>query len=136
MWSAIANTMLGVWLMAAPSVLGYGGAARTNDHVVGPIVATLAVIAIAEANRGVRLVNMAPAAWLILAPLLFQYPLRTGVHSVLAGLAVGALSLMGGRIRHQFGGGWASLFRRPGRPTVKITPARESYRALRKDMSR
>jgi hypothetical protein len=123
MWAAIANTVLGIWLMFAPSVLAYGPPARTVDHILGPIVATVGAIAIAEATRGARLANLVPAACLAAAPFALDYRLLAGIHSVAVGLAVGGLALSGGRIRRRFGGGWAALWRRtpaePADPLVR-----------------
>ncbi|CAN5373025.1 MAG: SPW repeat domain-containing protein [Pyrinomonadaceae bacterium] len=54
MWPRIINIALGVWLMAAPAVIGDAGAARTNDVIVGALAASLALIAISEAARPAR----------------------------------------------------------------------------------
>jgi hypothetical protein len=35
MWAQVANAFLGIWLMAAPTVLEYDGAARINDLIAG-----------------------------------------------------------------------------------------------------
>ncbi|MBX6342219.1 MAG: vitamin K epoxide reductase family protein, partial [Thermomicrobiaceae bacterium] len=47
-WSLLVSAGLGLWLMAAPGVLGYGGAVADSDHLVGPLVVVVAVIAMAE----------------------------------------------------------------------------------------
>ena len=36
MLAQLINAMLGIWLMAAPTILGYGGPARPNHQIVGP----------------------------------------------------------------------------------------------------
>ena len=46
-------TTLGIWLTAAP-LLHYTGRAATNDHILGPLVASCAFVAIGEVMRGVR----------------------------------------------------------------------------------
>jgi hypothetical protein len=48
MWAQLINALLGMWLMAAPAVLGYIGPARTNDRIIGPLAAGAALIAIWE----------------------------------------------------------------------------------------
>lgn len=40
-WLSWVNAVLGLWLIAAPFVLHYGGTARTNDIIVGIIMAVL-----------------------------------------------------------------------------------------------
>jgi hypothetical protein len=112
MWAQAVNVALGVWLTAAPAALGYAGAARTTHLILGPIVAALAAIAIAECTRGVRRANIPPGAWLVLAPLLFGFDTRAGLTSALAGAVVIACSILGGGTRTRFGGGWAVLWRR------------------------
>jgi hypothetical protein len=105
------NVALGLWLTAAPEVLGYGNPARTNDWVVGPITATIACIALWEATRGVRWWNVPVGAWLIVAPVILGYSTLPFVQSLLIGAAVTGLSFLGGRTRKSFGGGWRSLWR-------------------------
>jgi hypothetical protein len=40
-WLSWVNAVLGVWLIVAPFILGYAGNARTNDIIVGVIIAAL-----------------------------------------------------------------------------------------------
>ena len=68
-WARLVNAGLGLWLMAAPAVLGYGAPAEINDRIAGPIAATFAIIAITGATRPARRVNAAVGAWLLIAPL-------------------------------------------------------------------
>lgn len=107
------NAGTGLWLMAAPAVLDYGGAARTNDRMVGPVAAAAAVIAVWEATRGVRWLNVAAGVWLILAPWLLDYGLLPLLHSTAAGFVLMTFAVIPGRVEARLGGGWASLL--PGR---------------------
>jgi hypothetical protein len=52
MWPDLVAAALGIWLMASPAVLSYGGAAGAADRIAGPVVASVALIAAAEAVRG------------------------------------------------------------------------------------
>jgi hypothetical protein len=108
----IINAILGIWLMAAPAVLGYSRPASTNDHIVGPLVATFACIAIWEATRSVRWVNLPLGLWLIVAPLALGHPTSGQLNSVLCGIAIAGLSCVGGAVTQRFGGGWSALWRR------------------------
>jgi hypothetical protein len=117
--------MLGVWLMAAPQVLGYSGPAADNDHIVGPLVVSSAVIAMWEVTRPLRRVNTALGAWLLLAPWLLGYESAAAlVNSLVAGGLLMAFSLVRGPRRHRIGGGWSALWRPP-----EDHPARESVEA-------
>lgn len=110
MWAQIINTALGIWLMAAPAVLGYGGAARINDRIVGPIAVTFACIAIWPATRPVRWVNLPLGLWLIVAPWLFSYGRVALLNSLAVGLLMTLLCIPRGKRAH-FGGGWSMLWR-------------------------
>lgn len=103
---------IGLWLMASPQVLGYGGAAKTNDFVVGPIAASVACVALWQVTRSVRWANLPLGAWLVLSPLILGHTPLCAVNSIFSGLALGGLSFVRGRLTHQMGGGWAVLFRK------------------------
>lgn len=110
MWSQIASALLGVWLMAAPTVLGYGPPTRANDHIVGPMATSLAIIAIWETTRPLRWVNVGLGLWLLSAPWVLAYGewIPTG-NSLLAGLLLVTFGLVRGQFKHAYGGGWRSL---------------------------
>jgi len=40
-WMSWVNAVLGVWLIVAPFILGYTGTPRTNDIIIGIIIALL-----------------------------------------------------------------------------------------------
>jgi hypothetical protein len=107
----LVSAAVGIWLMAAPSVLGYDPPAATSDRIVGPLVASFALIAAWEATRALRWVNVALAAWLLLSPFLLRQTEVAPSH-ILSGLVIGALSLVRERRKHSFAGGWASLGKR------------------------
>lgn len=112
MWPQIINTLLGIWLMAAPAVLGVSDTAETNDRIIGPLIASFAMVAIWQVTRPLRWVNVPLGAWLILAPWVLGYGTTSTLNSTLVGVAVIALSLVRGKLTHQYGGGWRAIFRR------------------------
>ncbi|HET7468017.1 MAG TPA: hypothetical protein VFJ81_00015 [Gemmatimonadales bacterium] len=111
MWPRLVSLLLGLGAMAAPGVLGYGGAARVNDLIVGPIVAAAAAVAISEVTRGLRWVNVAAGAWMIGATWFLGRPAWGSVAAALVGLVMLACGLTRGPVRERFGGGWAELWR-------------------------
>lgn len=112
MWARLVNAAAGIWLMAAPAVLGYGGAAASNDRIIGPLASTFAIIAIWEVVRAVRRANLALGLWLIAAPwVLGGYPTAALINSMAAGVLLIAFSLIRGSIRQAYGGGWPALWR-------------------------
>lgn len=113
MWAQIVNALLGVWLMASPGVLGYSGTARINDVIVGPVAATIAIIALWEVTRAVGKANVALGIWLIVAPWVLGYELPlASTNQFVVGLIMAALAMTRGQIHGKFGGGWRSLVRR------------------------
>lgn len=113
MWARILNAALGIWLMAAPAVLGYAAPAETNDRIVGPVIATFAIIAIAGATRPVRRVNTVAGAWLLVAPWILGYGATAPtVNNMVVGAVVVAASLVKGTVKDEFAGGWSSLWRK------------------------
>ncbi|MGH2350131.1 MAG: SPW repeat domain-containing protein, partial [Chloroflexota bacterium] len=110
MWSQLLSVLLGLWLMAAPAVLGYVGPAADSDHIVGPLAVSFACIAIWQVTRGMRWLNVPLGLWLLVAPWLLQYPLPATVNSIVVGLLLIVLSMVRGEVTERFGGGWSSLF--------------------------
>ena len=73
MWSQALNLLVGLWLTAAPGVLGYNGPAALNHHILGPIAASAAVVALWECTRAIRWLNLPIGVWLLIAPWVFAY---------------------------------------------------------------
>ncbi|MCW8193859.1 SPW repeat protein [Proteobacteria bacterium 005FR1] len=70
------NVLIGVWLIAAPWILGYGvNAAIWNDVIVGVALLVLAGIRVAMPGRyaSISWVNVVLGVWLFLAPFILQY---------------------------------------------------------------
>ena len=97
--------------MAAPDLLSYGGAARTNDHIVGPLIVTFAMIAISESVRSVRWVTLILGIWLMLSPIVFDYSSQQAIHSLSIATVVVLMARMRGSLKERFGGGWTDLRR-------------------------
>lgn len=111
MWARIGNTALGIWLMAAPAVLGYAGAAGMSDRIAGPAIATFAIVAITDVTRPLRRVNTVVGVWLLLAPWLLGFPPSATWNSVIVGVLVIGMSLVRGSVESRFGGGWKMVWR-------------------------
>jgi hypothetical protein len=110
MWTQLASALFGIWLVVAPAALGYGGSLSTSDRIVGPLVATFALIAASEVMRSVRRVNLVLAGWVFVSPVALGRVEGAGHHFVVA-IAVAALSSVRTPARHSCGGGWMSLLR-------------------------
>ncbi|MGQ0645900.1 MAG: SPW repeat domain-containing protein [Elusimicrobiota bacterium] len=112
MIGALANAALGLWLMAAPAVLGFSGSGADNDHVAGPLIVTFAVMAVWEFMRPVRWMNLLLGLWMIGAAFFFHETGAGRVNAAACGISAALLSLWRGVHRpERYGGGWSSLRR-------------------------
>jgi hypothetical protein len=103
-WNLLASAALGVWLMFAPATFGISGKGADSDHLVGALIATFAVLAMAEVMRAVRLVNVLAGVWILAAPwLLSGGGAASRWNGILAGAAIVVLSLPRGRIEERYG---------------------------------
>lgn len=101
---------IGVWLMAAPAVLGYEDATASDvQRTLGPIAASIAIVAVFQATRGIRRANYLVGFALVAASLVVGGPLAAMINGVASGVAIGLLSTVEGRRTKQFGGGWRAL---------------------------
>ncbi len=104
-WHLLVSATLGMWLMFTPAVFETTGRAADSDHLVGALVVTFAVIAMAEVGRTLRLVNILFGAWVVLAPWLLSGAAGAARwNNLVAGIALVLLSLPRGRVRGEYGG--------------------------------
>ena len=103
-WNLLASIALGLWVMASPAIFGTAGNAAHSDHIVGALVVTFAIVALADVGRIARFINVLFGAWLIAAPWLVGGGTTA---ATLSGLVVGALlialSLPRGPVRESYG---------------------------------
>lgn len=112
------NVAIGIWLMAAPYVIGYDGAAANNHFIIGPIVATIAGIAVSEVARPLRWLNLPLGLWLAICPIILSYPALGAVNTVACGLLIAICSCIRGQIKHKIGGGWRMLWSAPDASSI------------------
>ena len=103
--------VVGVYLMAASSLLGYDAMMAANvDRVIGPCVASFAIISAWEATAPVRRLNLLLGlALAIVQPILAiasDGGWASGVNGFVVGLVIIGLALVPYPRTHQFGGGW------------------------------
>jgi hypothetical protein len=111
MWAQIINILVGLWVIVSPSVLDLNKAISNNDRIVGPIIVTVAFIAISESVRNTRYINILSGLWLLISPWVLGYEHVAGIlNDMIFGLIVIILSLVKGTVKNAFGGGWNALF--------------------------
>lgn len=112
MVAQIINICLGIWLMAAPSSLSYSDVAADNDYILGPVIASVALIALSGCTRSIARMNLLFGCWLIIAPWILHYDLpRTSANDMITGILVSILSFYRRKANHQYGGGWSVLWK-------------------------
>ncbi|MEX1185232.1 MAG: vitamin K epoxide reductase family protein [Gemmatimonadaceae bacterium] len=103
-WNLLVSAGLGVWLMFTPSILGSTGTAAHSQHLFGALIATVAVIALADVGRATRFVNVVFGAWVIAAPWILSEATSASRWSDLAaGTLVILLSLPRGPVGERYG---------------------------------
>jgi len=108
-WPQVAATALGLWLMAAPAVLGFGGLAAVNAHVVGPLVVACAWSAVWPAARPLRWGYGLLGLWLLVAPWLLSSPPAALANSMVVGALLALLAWRSAPASEGLGGGWLAL---------------------------
>ena len=97
--------------MFTPSVLGSAGTAAHSDHLLGALIITFAVMALADVGRALRLVNMLFAALMIAAPWVVSGATSGSRWSDLAaGVLVILLSIPRGAVGERYGS-WERFIR-------------------------
>ena len=106
-WTLVASVLIGVWLMFSRLVFSTVPPLAFSDHLVGALVITVAVIAMAEVGRALRFTNVLFGTWLIIAPwLLSGGSAVAAAAGVVAGIVLIALSLPRGRRSAEHYGSW------------------------------
>lgn len=103
-WNLLASVALGLWVMASPATFGTAGNAAHSDHIVGALVVTVAIVALADVGRTARFISLLFGAWLIAAPWLLGGGTTASTASgVIVGALLIALSLPRGPIGESYG---------------------------------
>jgi nucleoside-diphosphate-sugar epimerase len=103
-WTLAASAALGIGLMCTRLVFGTEGAQADSDHLLGALVVTVSITAMAEAARPARFVNVLLAVALMFAPFMFDGGSRVAdLAGVAAGILLVALSIPRGRIDNPYG---------------------------------
>jgi hypothetical protein len=107
-WITVA---VGLWLMAAPAVVGYGGLASRQARLIGPLVAAIAWIASSEVTRAVRWLNLPIGLALVLLSLGPGYSRAASIVAAVSGTVVVLVLLRRHQVKSRMGGGWRAIWR-------------------------
>ena len=102
-WPLIGSIALGVWLLFTRLTLGTEGALADADHLLGALVITVSVAALAEPARTVRFLNTFLGLAIMMMPFIVEATLVQMAADFLVGAAIIALSIPRGPINHTYG---------------------------------
>lgn len=105
-WTLLLSIAIGVWLTFTRLSFDTGGAMANSDHLIGALVVTFSIMALAEVGRAIRFINIPFGIWLIAAPWLLSgaaSPLAAW-NGVISGVLLIALALPRGAIRDSYAG--------------------------------
>jgi uncharacterized membrane protein len=106
-WTLAVSVVLGMALMFTRLIFGTEPPMADSDHLVGALIVTVAVSAMAEAGRPLRFINVAFGMWLIVAPWVLEgATMAAAIAGIAVGIAVIALSLRRGRRSAEHYGSW------------------------------
>lgn len=106
-WTLLLSTALGVWLMFTRLAFDTRPPMANSDHLMGALIITVAVMAMAEVGRSLRFINVAFGLWLIAAPWMLSGASALASWSGVAiGIAIIALSFPRGRRSREHYGSW------------------------------
>ncbi|MEO8636075.1 MAG: vitamin K epoxide reductase family protein [Gemmatimonadales bacterium] len=110
-WNLLASVGLGGWLMFAPATLGSTGVAAHSDHLIGALILTFGVMALADVGRALRFVNVLFGALVIAAPWVLTGATSSSRWSdTIAGGLVILLSIRRGTVGERYGS-WERFIR-------------------------
>ncbi|WP_340123390.1 SPW repeat domain-containing protein [Methylobacter svalbardensis] len=103
-WSLVFSTAIGVWLMCTRLIFATQGAQANSDHLIGALVITVSITALAESARPARFVNVLLAIPLMAAPwMLDGGSLGADWAGVVAGVLLILSSIPRGKIENHYG---------------------------------
>ena len=109
-WTLLATCGLGAWLMVSRLIFGTSGMLANSDHLVGALIITVAVCAMAEVARPLRFLNILFGLWLVAAPWVFADATAGAIwNDVIVGLLVIAASFRRGARSAEHYGAWDRL---------------------------
>jgi uncharacterized membrane protein len=105
-WTLLLSILVGVWLTFTRLSFNTSGAMANSDHLIGALVVTFSIMALAEVGRAIRFINVPFGIWLIAAPWLLggAAPPLAAWNGVICGVLVMALAIPRGEIRNSYAG--------------------------------
>lgn len=102
-WNLMLCIPIGVWLMFTRLTLGAAADMADADHVIGSLVLTVVITALAESGRTVRFLLIPLGAALLITPFVYGAGMLSILASVACGLLLIGLSFPRGPVKNTYG---------------------------------
>ncbi|WP_412754118.1 vitamin K epoxide reductase family protein [Legionella londiniensis] len=102
-WNLMFCLVIGIWLMFTRVTLEASGGMANADHLIGSLVVTVTVTALAEPVRAVRLINLIFAQALFITPFVYGAGTLAALASIICGILLFILSIPRGKIYSSYG---------------------------------
>ena len=103
-WNLWFITAIGIWIMAAPEVLGYADTIADSDNLIGALIVTFGIISMSEVVRPLRFIHILFGLWLIAAPWILGAEQDAALwNGVISGVVLIPLSFPKGKVEDKRG---------------------------------
>lgn len=102
-WNLVLCIPIGIWLMFTRATLDAGTSMANADHLIGSLVLTVAITALAESGRASRFFIIPLGTALLVTPFFYDTSMTSLISSILCGLLLIAFSLPRGAIHNRYG---------------------------------
>ncbi|QBR83402.1 NAD-dependent epimerase/dehydratase family protein [Legionella israelensis] len=102
-WNLMLCLLIGIWLMFTRITLDATGSMANADHLIGSLIITVTVTALAESVRIVRFINLIFAIALLITPFAYGADALATIASLICGVLLFLLTLPRGKIVSSYG---------------------------------
>jgi nucleoside-diphosphate-sugar epimerase/uncharacterized membrane protein len=102
-WNLIGCILIGVWLMFTRFFLDTTGQMANSDHLIGCLIVTITITALAETVRILRFLNLILAISLIITPFIFHASTGELISCIVSGSLLFVLSIPKGKVNSTYG---------------------------------
>lgn len=102
-WNVLLCLLIGLWLTLTRITLGSTASMANADHLIGSLLITINVIALAETARAFRFFNLFFAIALFITPFVYGASMLATVSSIVCGVLLFILTIPRGTIQRSYG---------------------------------
>lgn len=113
-WSVLLCLLIGLWLTLTRITLGSTASMANANHLIGSLLITISVIALAETARAFRVFNLFFAIALFITPFAYGAGMLATVSSIICGVLLFILTIPRRAIQRSYGKGISLFFKALG----------------------